>query len=308
MPNTDSRSWPKLRTFSLSLPASTSARWPTPKRISVRNAADSNLRATSVTSIVAGGSRQLSQLPQCSGGSSPKCRSRIARRQVGASTKAASAFSRSRSSGTALRLDLRLDPLAGTGEILGAPEQPGLRRLAVAAGAAGLLVIGLDRLRDAGMRDEADVGLVDAHAEGDRRGDHHVLGLHEGGLVARAHLRLETRVIRQRRPAAAGQLLGDLLGLVAARRIDDPGARLLSPATTSAARRARRADGRDSGCSAGRSRRRSGRRRECRAAPGCRRVCARRRSRSAPAAARPRWSSSSAAAADSRGGNRGPIR
>ena len=45
----------------------------------------------------------------------------------------------------ALRLDLLLDPLAGAGEILRRPEQPGLGRLAVAPGAAGLLVIGLDR-------------------------------------------------------------------------------------------------------------------------------------------------------------------
>ena len=50
----------------------------------------------------------------------------------------------------------------------GSPSRPG---------AAGLLVISLDRLGDAGMGDEAHVGLVDAHAEGDRRDDHHVLGL-----------------------------------------------------------------------------------------------------------------------------------
>ena len=53
-----------------------------------------------------------------------------------------------------------------------------------------------------------------------------------------------------------------------------------------AARRCRRAGGRDSGCWAGRSRRRSARPRECRAGRGCRRGCARRRSRSAPGAAR----------------------
>ena len=71
------------------------------------------------------------------------------------------------------------------------------------------------------MRDEPHVGLVDAHAEGDRGGDHHLLGMDERGLVARAHLRLEAGVIRQRRPPVARELLGDLLGLVAARRIDD---------------------------------------------------------------------------------------
>ena len=72
------------------------------------------------------------------------------------------------------------------------------------------------------MGDEAHVGLVDAHAEGDGRGNHHLFGLDERRLVARADLRLEPGVIGQRRPAARGQLLGDPLGLVAARRVDDP--------------------------------------------------------------------------------------
>jgi hypothetical protein len=47
-------------------------------------------------------------------------------------------------------------------------------RVAVAAGAAGLLIISLDRFRQPGMGDEAHVRLVDAHAEGDRRHHHHV--------------------------------------------------------------------------------------------------------------------------------------
>ena len=42
---------------------------------------------------------------------------------------------------------------------------------AVAAGAADLLVVGLDRARDVGVHHEADVRLVDAHAEG--VGGHH---------------------------------------------------------------------------------------------------------------------------------------
>jgi hypothetical protein len=127
----------------------------------------------------------LSQLPQRSGGVSPKWRSRSARRQVPVSTKAASALRRCRSpprraSGTSLSSRDR-----GAGEILRAPEQPGLGRLAVAPGAAGLLVISLDRLGEAGMGDEAHVGLVDAHSEGDGRDHHHVFRRDERGLVAR---------------------------------------------------------------------------------------------------------------------------
>jgi hypothetical protein len=66
-------------------------------------------------------------------------------------------------------------------------------RVAVAPGAAGFLVIGLDRLGDSGMRDEADVGLVDPHAEGDRRHHHHVLARDEFGLVRRRGRRAPAR-------------------------------------------------------------------------------------------------------------------
>ena len=98
----------------------------------------------------------------------------------------------------------------------------------------------------------------------------------ERRLVARADLRLEPGVIGQRRPAGRGDLLGDLLGLVAARRIDDARARLARRASAlQLLADACRAGGHDSGCSAGRNRRRSAPLRGCRAGPGCRRGCAR---------------------------------
>ncbi len=50
-----------------------------------------------IASMLAGGERQLSQLPHCSGASSPKCRSRIRRRHPAVSTKAPNADSRARS-------------------------------------------------------------------------------------------------------------------------------------------------------------------------------------------------------------------
>ena len=155
-----------------------------PKRISVRNAAESSLRAASVASIEAGGFRQLSQLPQAGGGVSPKWRSSTARRQVAVSTSPPSAFSRCALALLPVRADLLGDPAPRAREILGAPEQMRHRRIAVAPGAAGLLIIGLDRFGQAGMGDEAHVGLVDAHAERDRRAHHHVLGADEIALVA----------------------------------------------------------------------------------------------------------------------------
>ena len=191
----------------------------------MRNAAESNFCATSVTSIVAGGLRQLSQLPQVAAGSSPKWRSRIARRQVAASTKPASAFKPLAFARAAVGLDLGLDPAPRAREIVGAPEQPRLGRVAVAPGAAGFLVIGLDRLGRAGVGDEAHVGLVDPHPEGDRRGDDHVFGRDEGRLVALAHRAVEPGVIGARRAPGAAELLGDLLGRDAAGGVDDARAR-----------------------------------------------------------------------------------
>ena len=55
------------------------------------------------------------------------------------------------------------------------------------------------------MRDEAHVGLVDAHAERDRRDDDHALFAQETLLVALAHLRIEAGVIRQRHAALAAE-------------------------------------------------------------------------------------------------------
>ena len=61
----------------------------------------------------------------------------------------------------ALGLDLLLDALTGEREVLRRPEQPGFGGLSVASRAPGLLVIGLDALRDRRVRDEPDIGLID---------------------------------------------------------------------------------------------------------------------------------------------------
>ncbi len=73
----------------------------------------------------------------------------------------------------------RVDPLV-LGTAVGLPDErpllhdvgeavrhPRDRRLAVAAGPTGLLVVALEALREVDVRDEAHVGLVDAHPEGD---------------------------------------------------------------------------------------------------------------------------------------------
>ena len=100
---------------------------------------------------------------------------------------------------------------------------PGAGGLAVAAGAAGFLVIGLDALRQIEMRDEAHVGLVDAHAERDGGDDHDAVLVDEAILVAGALPAIEARMIGQCRDAGLGQRSRGILDLGARQAIDDAG-------------------------------------------------------------------------------------
>ena len=59
------------------------------------------------------------------------------------------------------------------------PDYRTLGRIAVAPGAADLLPVGLQRAGRIGVDDEAHVGLVDPHAEGDGRHHHRGVGLEE---------------------------------------------------------------------------------------------------------------------------------
>ena len=88
-----------------------------------------------------------------------------------------------------------LDERAGGDGVLEAEEAQRLGGQAVSAGAAGLLVVALDVLGHVVVDDEAHVGLVDAHAEGDGR-DHDVhLVAQERVLDPRALGRRQTRVV-----------------------------------------------------------------------------------------------------------------
>ena len=95
--------------------------------------------------------------------------------------------------------------------------------LPVAARPAGFLIITLDALGDVVMDDEPDVGLVDAHAEGDG-GDDHLDVLHqEAVLVLRAGFRVQAGVVGEGLDAVDGQQLGQFLHLLAAQAVDDAG-------------------------------------------------------------------------------------
>ena len=93
----------------------------------------------------------------------------------------------------------------------------------VAAGSSGLLVVALDALGQVQVRDEPDVRLVDAHAEGDGGHHHHPVLAQEAGLVGRAHRPGQPRVVRQRDDPLLGERLGGLLHRLARQAVDDAG-------------------------------------------------------------------------------------
>src|SRR5699024_6308154 len=89
------------------------------------------------------------------------------------------------------------------------------------SGTTGLLVVALDGARQVEVGDEADIGFVDAHAEGDR-GDHDDSVLaEEPGLVLRTDLGRQPRVIGQSGDAAGGERLGELVDSPAGEAVDD---------------------------------------------------------------------------------------
>ena len=109
-------------------------------------------------------------------------------------------------------------------EVAAGVEQHALGLQAVAAGPAGLLLVVLQRLGHGRVQHEADVGAVDAHAEGDRGHDH-------VALLARRTLPgppgAASGVSRRGRAAALTPLLlqgrGQLVHVAAAQAVDDAG-------------------------------------------------------------------------------------
>jgi hypothetical protein len=169
------RSWPRARTLSVASPQDVD-QVPAPKHSPVRRIADSAFCTATVASKVSGGAwrrdrscrrapRPRRNRPAASGGGRPAPRPAQKRVQPAWSAACARAGQGPRRSG------------CGAADVVGAVERQRLGRRAVAARAADLLIIGLDRFRQIGMRDPADIGLVDAHAEGDRgHHDQPVLG------------------------------------------------------------------------------------------------------------------------------------
>ncbi len=124
----------------------------------------------------------------------------------------------------ALGLGDHLALLHDVGQAVGEPRR---RRQAVAPGTARLLVVALDGLGQVEVRHEPHVGLVDAHAERDGRDHDHAVLPQEGGLVGRAHLGGQARVVRQGADALLGELLRGPLDRRARQAVHDPGVALV---------------------------------------------------------------------------------
>ena len=100
-------------------------------------------------------------------------------------------------------------------------EQHAAGGLSVAPGAAGLLVVALERGRQRPVPDRAHVRLVDAHPERGRRHHDAVVGGHEARLARIALGRAESRVVGLGGEIGLAQALGDVLAAGARARVDD---------------------------------------------------------------------------------------
>ena len=124
----------------------------------------------------------------------------------------------------ALGLFLLIDEVSQLGDIAVAVQQQAVRRQAVAPGAADLLVIAFDALGQVVMHDKAHVGLVDAHAKGDRGHDdlHIVADEQLLVLLARRHPPARRDRDAPNSPCVA-RIGGQLVHLLAREAVDDPG-------------------------------------------------------------------------------------
>ena len=100
---------------------------------------------------------------------------------------------------------------------------PRVRGLAITPGAASFLIVAFDTFRQIQMGDEAHVGLIDAHAECNRRDHDDAVVAQKFILIAPPRFRVHAGVIGQRRDALAFEPMGGLVDFFARQTIDNAG-------------------------------------------------------------------------------------
>ena len=113
------------------------------------------------------------------------------------------------------------DHLAQGDDVRQSVRHPSVGRQSVTAGAARLLVVGLDALREVEVGDEPHVRLVDPHPERDGGDDDHRVFAHERVLVEPALVRAHARVVGEGVESPVPEPLRGLLDLAARQAVDD---------------------------------------------------------------------------------------
>lgn len=116
-----------------------------------------------------------------------------------------------------------IDELKPLGRVGGGVEQDTLGGEAIAASAAGFLLIGLDAFGHGGVYYAAHVGAIDTHAEGDGSDDDVQAFGGEVVLDFEARFGVESGVVCSGIQAAGSHGVGEAFGLVAGDAVDDCG-------------------------------------------------------------------------------------
>ena len=106
-------------------------------------------------------------------------------------------------------------------DVAAAEEEQAIAGEAVAAGATGFLIVALDIFGQVVVDDPADIGFVDAHAEGDGRADDPRIVAEKLLLIFAALGGGEAGVVGAGGETAAGEGFGDAFGGGAARAVND---------------------------------------------------------------------------------------
>jgi hypothetical protein len=106
-------------------------------------------------------------------------------------------------------------------EVLRAVQEVRACLSAVAAGAPELLVVGVEGAGDVGVQDPADIGLVDAHPEGDGGRHDARRAVEEGGHRLVARVLGDAGVVEDDVVAGGGERVARGFGIRVGGRVDD---------------------------------------------------------------------------------------